>query len=91
MLSTAPDSSRALWRRQLVLTGFAVIAFASIAGLTRIALSDWGRSPANRAEFLALAVAIGLAVLALFAAACMHAFRIARLTFSPKSPTSETD
>ena len=91
MLSSTADSSRALWRRQLVLTAFAVMAFAGVAALTRVALSDWGRSPANRAEFLALAIVIGMAVFALFAAVCVHAVRIARLTFSSTSPTSETD
>ena len=77
LLST--DSSRALWRRQVVLTALAVFAFAGVAGLTRIALSDWGRSPANRAEFLVLATVIGAAVVVLLAAACIHVFRIAQL------------
>ncbi|HVM10356.1 MAG TPA: hypothetical protein VM345_17995 [Acidimicrobiales bacterium] len=71
--------SRALWRRQLVLTVLAVVAFASVAGITQIALSDWGRSPANRAEALTLAALVGIAVVVLLGAACLHALRIAQL------------
>ena len=77
LLST--DSSRALWRRQVVLTALAVFAFAGVAGLTRIALSDWGRSPANKAEFLVLATIVGAAVVALLGAVCIHVLRIAQL------------
>lgn len=82
MALLSADSSRALWRRQVVLTTLAVFAFAGVAGLTRIALSDWGRSPANKAEFLALATVVGVAVVVLLAAACIHVLRIAQLLFS---------
>jgi uncharacterized membrane protein YcjF (UPF0283 family) len=78
----SPDNdqrSRALWRRQLVLTVLAVVAFASVAGITQIALSDWGRSPGNRAEALAMAAVVGIAVIVLLGAACLHALRIAQL------------
>ena len=82
MVVPSTGSSRALWRRQVILTALAVFAFAGVAGLTRIALSDWGRSPANKAEFLAMAIAIGAAVVVLLAAACIHVLRIAQLLFS---------
>ena len=81
MASATTDRSRALWRRQVVLTAFAVVAFAAVAGITRILLSDWARSPANKAEFLALATVTGVAVAVLLIAACLHAVHIARLTF----------
>ena len=93
MAVTPFDRSRALWRRQVVLTALAVGAFVGVAAITRVALSDWGRAPANRAEFLALATVIGVAVVALLLAVCVHALRIARLTFSlsSKNPASETE
>lgn len=79
-MSVVPDGrSRALWRRQVVLTALAVVAFAGVAGLTRAVLSDWGRSPDNKAELLAVATIIGFAVVALLAAACLHVLRIAQL------------
>jgi len=74
-----------------VLTALAVFAFAGVAGLTRIALSDWGRSPDNKAEFLVLAAALGVVVAVLLGAACVHAFRTAQLTFSHRNPTPESD
>ena len=89
MASAPVDRSRALWHRQVVLTALAVPAFGGVAGLTRLALSEWGRAPDNRAEFLALAVIVGVAIITLLGAVCVHALRIVRLTFAPKKPVSE--
>lgn len=82
MATLAGDPARALWRRQVVLTTLALVAFTAVTVLTRVALSDWGRSPSNKAELLAVAAAVGAAVVMLLAAACLHAFRIARVVLA---------
>lgn len=87
--SGATDEADLLWRSQVVLTAVAVVAFAGVAGLTRLVLSDWGRSPSNEAVLYLAAGVTGLALVGLMIAVCRHVVRTARLTF--RSYDSDTD
>lgn len=70
-----------LWRRQLILTGIAVVVFGAVSALTRVVLSDWGRRADNRAVLYGAAAIAAIALAALLVAACLHAVHTLRLTF----------
>ncbi len=84
------DRSRALWRRQVVLTVLVTATCAAVAGLTmlvsRASDDDQTRArlhlePGNHRLVVVAAVLVAVAVVALLAAVCAHAYRIATHTF----------
>ena len=88
--STSDAGSVALWRRQGILSALAVAAFAAVAVLNARVV-DAHREAVARARLLLPAadttgleialLAATIATVALLGAACLHALRIARLTF----------
>lgn len=89
-LRVSTDRSRALWRRQVVLTLLVSAACLAVAGLTTLVsrASDHELSrarlalePGDHRVLVVVAAVTALAVVALLAAVCVHAYRIATLTF----------
>jgi uncharacterized membrane protein len=84
------EGSRALWRRQVVLTLLVTAACLAVAGLTALISRASDREltrarlalePGDHRMLVAVAAVTALAVIALLAAVCVHAYRIATLTF----------
>ena len=90
---TAPiprERSRALWRRQAFLTVLVAATCVAVAGLTmlisRASDHDQTRArfhlePGDHRVLVLVTVVTAVAVVALLAAVCVHAYRIATLTF----------
>jgi heme/copper-type cytochrome/quinol oxidase subunit 2 len=89
-LPIPPERSRALWRRQVLLTLLVAATFLAVAGLT-VLISRASDHEQTRARFhlepgdhrvlVAVTIVTAVAVVALLAAVCVHAYRIATLTF----------
>ncbi len=73
--------AQAYWRRQLVLSGLAVVALALAVGATRLVLADWGRDPANRALVVILVGLTAVAACVLLGALVLHTYRVALFAF----------
>ena len=84
------ERSRALWRRQVVLTLLVAATCAAVAGLTwlvsRASAGERTRAhfhlqPGDHRVLMIVAFVVGVAVVALLGAVCVHAYRIATLMF----------
>ncbi len=92
MTESRAERSRALWRRQAVLTGLVAVAFAVVAPLV-VRVSEVSNDAAARQrlslpvnDHVGLVVALGSACVvlaALLGALCLQTYRIVALTFSP--------
>lgn len=85
-----PDRSRALWRRQAVLTVLVAAGFGVVVLLSGAVRAVYDEAVARQrlslpaANHLLLDVALvvaGVVLIALLGAVCVHAYRIATLTF----------
>ncbi|HEX7167321.1 MAG TPA: hypothetical protein VF230_10110 [Acidimicrobiales bacterium] len=90
MQPTTVDRSRALWRRQALLTIVTTVAFMGVAFISAIVADTWDEAQARRrlslpapdTTLLVVALVVAAVVtVALLAAVCVHAYRIATLTF----------
>jgi len=90
-----PRRSRALWREQAILVGLGALALAGVVALTTVvaaaadrdlARSRAGLHPHSQAPLVAVAVVGAAFVLALLAAAVVHAVRVARFTLRRGAP-----
>ena len=90
MTASLNDKSRALWRRQLVLTVLAAAALGAVATLSARVVNVSAEATALRLRGLPgpdttlLTVGIvtaSIMLVALLVAVCVHAYRIAQLTF----------
>ena len=84
------ERSRALWRRQVVLTLLVAATCAAVAGLAtlvaRASDSELTRArlamePGDHRVLVLVTAVTAIAVVVLLAAVCVHAYRIATLTF----------
>ena len=85
-----PERSRALWRRQVVLTVLVTATCIAVAGLTvlisrasdhELTRARLALEPGDHRVLVLVTAVTAIAVVALLAAVCVHAYRIATLTF----------
>ena len=93
----ADDRSRALWRRQFLLTALVGLSFALVVALsTRVSVARAEAVARQRLHLpvpdhsmlTAALIGTGALLVALIAIACVHAYRIATLTFAPRETES---